>query len=259
MRILHVSPHPDDELLGAPAVLMSLADAGHEITNLAVSLGRANERTRREGELREACARAGFGLAVCSPPHEIGLHDDRGAAQARLTAEVVTLVADGGFELLLAPSPHDTHHGHEVVGRAALAAAEATSLPLWMWGLWSMLARPTVLHPFTTSMLERIVHALDAHQSQLARNSYGTVVRARAELVAGLGPERVFGFGASGIGAPFAEELCDVIPVAESTTTRALLLGSPRRLDPAAPLANPTRTDVRDWLCGPSPRDQMGR
>lgn len=257
MRVLHLSPHPDDELLGSPAVLMSLAAAGHEITNLAVSLGRPDERARRQRELREACARAGFSLVLCSPVHEIGLHDDRSAAQAGLTAEVVTLATEGGFELLIAPSPHDGHHGHEVVGRSAVAAAEAASLPLWMWSLWSTLAAPTILHTFTHPVLARILHALDAHESQLERNDYRKILRARAELIAGLGPERVFGFGGSGIDAPLAEELCEAVPIAETPKTRAMLLGSPRRLDPAAPLAPPTDTDVRAWLRSVSPRDQI--
>jgi LmbE family N-acetylglucosaminyl deacetylase len=259
MRVLHLSPHPDDELLGSPAVLMSLAAAGHEITNLAVSLGRPDERARRERELRDACARAGFSLMLCSPVHDIGLHDDRSAAQASLTAEVVTLAAEGGFGLLIAPSPHDGHHGHEVVGRAAVAAAEATSLPLWMWSLWSTLAAPTILHTFTEPMLDGILHALDAHESQLARNDYRTTLRARAELIAGIGPERVFGFGGRGIDAPYAEELCEAVPVSEAPKARAMLLGSPRQLDPAAPLVPPTDTDVRAWLRSPSPRDEIGR
>jgi LmbE family N-acetylglucosaminyl deacetylase len=29
MLVLHLAPHPDDELIGAPATLMALRDAGH--------------------------------------------------------------------------------------------------------------------------------------------------------------------------------------------------------------------------------------
>ena len=47
MRVLQISPHPDDELLGAPATLIALAQAGHEVVNLAVSLGRDQDRPRR--------------------------------------------------------------------------------------------------------------------------------------------------------------------------------------------------------------------
>ena len=33
--LLHLSPHPDDELAGMPATLMALRDAGWRIVNLA--------------------------------------------------------------------------------------------------------------------------------------------------------------------------------------------------------------------------------
>src|SRR5437879_3914518 len=113
MRVLHIAPHPDDELLGAPATLFALMDAGHEVENLAVSLGRKPDRVRRERELRDACERAGFGLTAASPPYEIELDDDRAAAQARLTQELVSRGLEGRFGLLVGPSPHDGHHGHE--------------------------------------------------------------------------------------------------------------------------------------------------
>jgi hypothetical protein len=107
-------------------------------------------------------------------------------------------------------------------------------------------------------MLDRILAALDAHESQLERNDFRKILRARAELIAGLSPERVFGFGGPGIDASFAEELCEAVPVSEAPKTRAMLLGSPRRLDPAAPLAPPTDTDIRAWLRSPSPRAEIG-
>ena len=49
MRVLHISPHPDDELMGAPATLMALRDAGHEVTNLALTLGREADHGREHG------------------------------------------------------------------------------------------------------------------------------------------------------------------------------------------------------------------
>ena len=254
MHVLHVSPHPDDELLGSPAVLMALADAGHRVVNLAVSLGRVADRPRRGAELRDACARAGFELRICSPPHAISRGDDLVGAQARLAYELVRLGADASFDLLIAPSPHDGHHGHELVGRAAVAAAAALLVPLWMWGLWSDLPLPTILHRFGQPVLDRIAGALSAHASQLSRNDYGRLLVARAQAGAVLGPERVFGFGAAGGSAPYAELLCEAVPRAGS-----MLLGNARLLRPEAPLAPPSSKDLSDWLRATSLRDQLGR
>src|SRR5204863_6442265 len=113
-----------------------LADAGHEVANLTVSLGRPGDHERRRTELREASARTRFELRTCTPPLSIGRHDDLAAARAQLTHRLVT---SERFDLLIAPSPHDGHHGHEVVGRAAVAAVSARRTPLWMWALWSEL------------------------------------------------------------------------------------------------------------------------
>jgi LmbE family N-acetylglucosaminyl deacetylase len=255
MRILHLSPHPDDELLGAPATLIALAQAGHEVVNYAVSLGRPEDAARRERELRDACARAGFALRVADPPLAIGHHDHGAAARARLIQALVTLVAREPCELLVAPSPHDGHHAHELVGRAAVTVAAAQRVPLWIWGLWSDLPIPTLLHGFGEAQLERIIDALSAHGGELARNDYRRLLRGRAQATAISGPERVFGFGSPGGLDPYAEVTCEVVP----STGGTLMLGSARRLDPAAPLAVPTRTDVSSWLRAPSPRSQLGR
>jgi LmbE family N-acetylglucosaminyl deacetylase len=252
MRVLHVSPHPDDELLGCPAVLFALRDAGHDITNLAVSLGRPQQRDRRRAELREAAKRTGFGSRELDPPLEIGRHDDRAAAQAGLTHE---LISGDPFDLLIAPGPHDGHHGHEVVGRAALVAAGSRRTPLWMWGLWSELPVPTLLYPFGPAALARIKHGLTAYAGEIDRNDYLRLVEARAEVAAVLGPERVFGFGAPGLEEPYAELLCEAVPASGGV----MLLGSARRIDPGAPFAPPTTQDAGPWLRAPSPRDALGR
>ena len=254
MRILHVSPHPDDELLGSPAVLSVLAQAGHEVVNLAVSLGRPEQSDRREHELREACARAGFALRLIDPPLPIRRSDDLMAAQARLSYELVRSAATEPPDVLIAPSPHDGHHGHELVGRAAAAAAAALRVPLWMWGLWSELPLPTILHPFEQPLLDRIVHALTAYDGEIARNDYSRLLVGRAQATAISGPERVFGFGSDGIAAPYAEALCEVVP-----RSGAMLLGAPRLLDPASPLAPPTTSDLASWLHARSWRSRLGR
>ena len=47
LTVLHLSPHPDDEVLGAGATLLGLRDAGHRVINLACSLGRPEQQERR--------------------------------------------------------------------------------------------------------------------------------------------------------------------------------------------------------------------
>ena len=75
-----------------------------------------------------------------------------------------------------------------------------------------------------------------------------------AQSTAVLGPERVFGFGSGGISAPYAEVLCEAVPVGGR-----MLLGTTRTLDPDKPLAPPTTRDLSGWLGEGSLRDRLGR
>jgi len=207
--MLHVSPHPDDELIGAPAALLALRDAGWRIVNLACSLGRANQRTRRRGELEEACRRAGFELVVPPELPALGADDDLERAQATLAGLIAGRLRQHPGCALSGPSPHDGHHGHEVVGRAIRDAAEgAGGEARWLiWGLWGELPFPNLLVEFGPGRMVEIKRALSAHVGELARNDFLALVEARARMNAILGPERVHGFGSPGSHAPFAELL----------------------------------------------------
>lgn len=81
IRVLPVSPHPDDEALGAPVVLQGLAAPGHRVVNAAASLGRPAQHKQRRREVVEACRRAGFGLVVNDSPARISAGDDLWVAE----------------------------------------------------------------------------------------------------------------------------------------------------------------------------------
>jgi LmbE family N-acetylglucosaminyl deacetylase len=246
--VLHLAPHADDELIGAPATLMALRDAGWRVVNLVCSLGRVGERARRLDELRRACATARFVLEIAAEPLDPLTGDDAPAAQDALEAELRAALSRHEPAIVVAPSPHDRHPGHEVVGRAALAAAAVSTTRPWLWGLWADLPFPTVLVGFGERRLAEVLDALRSHAGELERNDYRRVVRGRAEMLASLGPERVFGFGSPGAGVPYVELLCEVVRVGDRWR-----LGTARWLDPDDPLGSEPNTvglDVTEWLEG---------
>ncbi len=270
--VLHVAPHPDDELIGSPAALMALRDAGWRVVNLACSLGAAADRERRRRELEGACRLARFECEVVSSPLDDPL------ASAAVEVAVRRLVADvaGALErhrprVVVAPSPHDRHRGHEVVGRAVVSACAAAvgegpgegertaSSPaperLWLWGLWADLPFPSLAVGFDETRLAEMLGALSAHAGEMARNDYRRLVRGRAEMNASLGPERVFGFGfsASVSDRPYVELLTEL-----GRKNGHWHLGAPRWLDARAPVAG-LGDDVLDaWLEEPSVTDRFG-
>jgi LmbE family N-acetylglucosaminyl deacetylase len=263
--VLHLAPHPDDELIGAPATLFALRDAGWRVVNLACSLGAPDQRHRRRAELEDACARAGYLLDVVAEPATDPLGPAQlPAVETMLRQEIGAALDRHRPAVVVSPSPHDRHRGHEVVGRAALgalgalgdsdvagaAAAPATraDVPrLWLWGLWGDLPFPTLATAFGAERLEEILGALAAHAGELERNDYRRLVRGRAEMNASLGPERVFGFGGAAPSRPYVELLCEVVCGSDGRWA----LGSRRWLDPGDPLDGGARggdADVTEWL-----------
>ena len=257
MLVLHASPHPDDELVGAPATLMALRDAGHQIVNVACSLGRPEHAAQRGAELAEACRRARFELVVLDhplSPAPRGPAPERDEAERRLADDFRRLCEERSPALVVGPSPHDRHPGHEIVGRAAVSALEAGpgAERLWMWGLWGELPFPTTIVEYGDERLEEILHALEAHESQLARNDYRRLVSGRAAADTVLAAELAFGFGGDGLAGPYAEPTTEA--VREGSGWR---LGGARRLEAAEPLPEPTGPDIGWWLRARSAADGL--
>ena len=241
--VLHFSPHPDDELIAAPATLMALRDAGWRIINVACSLGRAGQRRRRETELREACHRAGFELCVPKRPVPISPSGDSLATQVELTDLAGEVLARVAPAIVLSPGPGDLHRSHQVVFRAvrdAIAERGPAAPRWWMWALWGSLPQPTLGTAFGQERLEEALAALAAYEGELARNDYRRLVRARAEMSAVLAPELLFGFGSAARSEAGYVELLTEVALSEARW----LLGRPRWLDIEAPLCDPSQVEA---------------
>jgi LmbE family N-acetylglucosaminyl deacetylase len=236
---------------------MALRDAGWHVVNLACGLGSNREKQRREREVREACRRARFDLRVSDVLHLGG---------GRLVELVSQTIEELAPAVVVAPSPHDAHPGHETVGRAAVAACESlrgAACPgtgeetpvaprLWLWGIWADLPFPTIAVGFGDERMNEVLSCLEAHEGEIARNDYRRLVHGRAEMNASVGPERVFGFGSE---APtlrdreFVELVCEVVLARDGW-----LLGRPRWLDASDPLGSSVPLSSRpigEWLHGP--------
>ena len=253
LTVLHVAPHPDDEVIGAPATLLRLGAAGHRIVNLACSLGGPEQHDRRRREVTEACRRAGFELRILNPPAGISSDDDLEHAQAVLADAVRRHVRELDVSLVVAPTPHDGHYGHEVVGRAVRDALAVEDGPrLWMWAIWAELPLPTLFAPFGEAELDRATYALSAHAGEVGRNDYVDLVRCRGVTSRVLGAERVFGFGEPGRDTEYTELLTEA-----AFAGGEWWAGAPRVPDPVEPLpAVPRDRPLGWWMSAPSFRSE---
>lgn len=249
LNILNVSPHPDDELIISPATLFALRDEGHNIVNLACSLGKKSQKKRREKELIEASKRAGFDLIIPDQmPRKKHFKED---VEALLSCYV------DGFDIIASSSNHDSHPTHEATGRAVrdFIKKENLDIPWWQGSLWSDLSFPSIFFGFDSKMLNGIIYALSAHKGEISRNDYRRLVLGRSQANSILGPEKVFGFGSKGIDFPFAEMVSEV-----RFSSGRWLLSSPRMLDPKNPLKKEKskEKDLTYLIDSPSYRDIIG-
>jgi LmbE family N-acetylglucosaminyl deacetylase len=256
--ILHFSPHPDDELIGAPATLMALRDAGYRILNVACGLGRPDQQRQRRSELQEASRRAGFETLIPErPPIESSRSDDATAVFADLADLAKATIEEHSPEIVLSPSPHDRHPSHELLARAVRDVLPRTGTPTprwWMWAIWGPLPAPTLGTPFGQARLGEILAALGAYEGELVRNNYRRLVAGRAEMQASLGQELLFGFGtATNDERLYAELLTETVLL-----DGRWLLGSARWLKASDPLAPPTQAEIGEWLFADSVTDKLG-
>ncbi|MET7571792.1 PIG-L family deacetylase [Streptomyces sp. NPDC005492] len=144
-RVVVVAAHPDDEVLGMGGTIALLVDAGLAVTVVSATDGEGSHphstqvtpgrlAALRADELREALRALGANRAevvrLGLPDTRVAEHEDRLAGSL---AEVLR-----GAALCVAPWTGDVHADHEAVGRAALTASRAMSVPcrlypVWMW------------------------------------------------------------------------------------------------------------------------------
>lgn len=255
--VLHLAPHPDDELIGAPATLMALRDAGYRVVNLVCGLGKPDQHERRAAELHEASRLAGFDVLIPSHPPVVSSRDDVATVSAEVQELARATIDELHPDIVVSPTPHDRHPSHELVARAlrdALLEIIPTPPRWWMWGLWGDLPIPTIGTAFEQPRLDEVLTALTAYSGELARNDYRMLVRGRAVMNAALAPEKLFGFGSS----QRADER--YVELLTETVLRhgRWLLGSPRWLEPTTPLALPSEIDIGVWLFAESITDMLG-
>lgn len=133
-----VSPHPDDETLGAGGLIQRLLRLGWRTTLVQVTRGERGGGTAsttlartRESEQRRALHRL---RASAMPVRHLGLPDTLVEKhESELAALLAPVLATA--DLVAFPHPLDGHRDHEATGRACLAAApgDIRALAYMVW------------------------------------------------------------------------------------------------------------------------------
>ena len=174
-----VSPHPDDETLGAGGLIAAHSRAGGDVLVIAVTDGE-NAYEENEGlaalRIREQEAAVQTLSKGKARLVRFALTDSRVSDQMQ---ELVGLLADHiePESHVVAPWIGDFHPDHEACGWAALEAARKVSAQLSWYFFWTWhRGQPDALSalnvqsfPLDDELLARKLHALQCHRSQLER------------------------------------------------------------------------------------------
>jgi LmbE family N-acetylglucosaminyl deacetylase len=184
-RLVVVSPHPDDEVLGCGGLLALHAAAGREDLVVAVTDGEASHRplavpsSGRLAALRRAESAEGLlHLTARSDNNVLRLHLPDGHValhEQRLADRLVATLRPS--DTVVVPWRLDGHPDHEACARAAAKACvrvgcRLLEAPIWMWH-WSTPGDTRVpwhrliALPLPPEVQAQKRSALDAHASQL--------------------------------------------------------------------------------------------
>lgn len=132
MRVLVISPHPDDETLGCGGTLLKHAARDDElfwliVTGMSAEAGFEMERVKRREEEIAAVSKAyGFREVIRPGFPAAGLDTVPRAGLIRRLSEAFSAVKP---EAIYIPHPGDIHSDHRAASEAALSAAKAFRCP----------------------------------------------------------------------------------------------------------------------------------
>ena len=190
---LVLAPHPDDETLGAGALIATLRSWGVPVTVVAATDGenaydtaldeRAALARIREVEQREALGLLGVPADAI---HRLRLTDSGlHRCEQRLTALLMDIAQPGMH--LIAPWSGDFHPDHEACARAAAAVADAKGLTLTSYFFWTwhrgedslMDGLPVRRFMPHDAALQAKAKALRCHTSQLEHDQFEPILPVR--------------------------------------------------------------------------------
>lgn len=171
-RLLVLAPHPDDEVFGCGGAIMRQMGAGG-IVHVIILTDGAYQKGPEYGATRRVESLAAAGALGYGEPEFWGLAD-RGLEYGEgLIQRLVAVIKEFAPTLVFAPSLHEMHPDHRVLGMATLEATRrsAPGTNLVMFEVGVPMPRPNILLDIS-DLVERKANAMSCFGSQLKGQAY---------------------------------------------------------------------------------------
>jgi len=169
-RVLVLSPHPDDDIIGCGGTIYNYHLIGSEVTAVFMTDGRkGNSRYKedalvsiRKEEARRAAAIIGVDRLIF-----LDNRDSELSASPKTINELSETLGDLKPEAVFLPFFMDNHHDHIATSQIFFSAVRShTSFMCYSYGIWTPLPFFNVVSDITACLDTKIL-ALNEHKSQL--------------------------------------------------------------------------------------------
>ncbi len=169
-RVLVLSPHPDDDIIGCGGTIYKYHLMGAEIAVVYMTDGRKGNNRYKEDELvcmRQEEARRASKIIGANSLIFLDNRDSELSVSSKTIKELSEILGDLKPEAVFLPFLMDNHHDHIATSQVFFLASKSfTSCMCYSYGIWTPLPTFNVVSDITTC-LEKKTSALNEHKSQL--------------------------------------------------------------------------------------------
>ena len=204
-KVLVLSPHPDDDILGCGGTLYTYHMMGADITVIYMTDGSKGDHLYAEEELvsmRKEEAERAAGIIGIDRLIFLGNRDSELAVTGKTIKQLHEVLVDLQPEAVFLPFFLDNHQDHIETSRIFFFAVESlkSTIMCYLYGIWSPLPVYNVVSDIT-SCIETKIHALKEHKSQFDLFDFTEAVKGLSKYYSVLN-------GGNGYAEPF--EACSV-------------------------------------------------
>lgn len=169
-KVLVLSPHPDDDVIGCGGTLYRYHLIGSDIIVVYMTDGRKGNNRYGEDELvciRQEEAKRASKIIGVNRLIFLDNKDSELTPSRKTITELSVILNDYKPEAVFLPFFMDNHHDHRATSQIFFSAARSlTSSMCYSYGIWTPLPTSNIVSDITTSLETKIL-AINEHKSQL--------------------------------------------------------------------------------------------